>query len=259
VDTSNRYVAALQVNGGLGMCGGVLVEPDVVLTAGHCVCAQRPADVRDSQARTLIDKTTCAGTATVKAVTYRPGAKPEEQTTIGTVRPHDQLRILYNDEDKEVSSSADLAVIILKEPLQGIKPMRLMTGQVRYAQPVLVVGFGRDQLQGGIQGVRRFGFNEIASVSEDGATFLVGKPIRVKRPYKPKDLFLEREEASYSLEGDSGGPCLIERNGVMELVGIAKTHYGNRELVQFSEYTSTVFYLGWLRQEIAKAKRRGAD
>jgi hypothetical protein len=45
----------------------------------------------------------------------------------------------------------------------------------------------------------------------------------------------------------------------MELVGIAKTHYGSQELVQFSEYTSTYFYLEWLRRQIATAERATAD
>jgi hypothetical protein len=45
----------------------------------------------------------------------------------------------------------------------------------------------------------------------------------------------------------------------MELVGIAKTHYGGGALVQFSEYTSTLFYRAWLLQAIADVERRGTD
>lgn len=110
-----------------------------------------------------------------------------------------------------------------------------------------------------MEGTRRFGFNDIASISESGATFLVGKPIQIQRPYKPKEALLVREEGSYSLKGDSGGPCLRERDGVMELVGIAKTRYGGHALVQFSEYTSISFYLEWLRREIAVAERKNPD
>jgi hypothetical protein len=158
-----------------------------------------------------------------------------------------------------VSSNADLAVIALREPPQGVKPIHLATNAIRYTQPVILVGYGSDMPEVGMEGTRRFGFNEVASIAEDGATFLVGRPIQIQRPYKPKERLLVREEGSYSLKGDSGGPCLRERNGVTELVGIAKTRYGGHELVQFSEYTSTVFYLEWLRREIAKAERRDAD
>jgi hypothetical protein len=45
----------------------------------------------------------------------------------------------------------------------------------------------------------------------------------------------------------------------MELVGIAKTHYGGGALVQFSEYTSALFHRAWLLQTIADVERRGTD
>jgi hypothetical protein len=192
-------------------------------------------------------------------MTYPLEGEPAMEDFIGTVKPHEQLRILYNADGRELSSDADLAAIILKEPLRSIKPIRLATEQVRYAQPVTLVGYGEDTPGMRRGGHRRVGFNEVASISENGATFLVGKPIKVRRPYTPKEVLLVREDASYSLSGDSGGPCLRERDGALELVGIAKTHYGGQELVQFSEYTSTYSYLRWLRQEIAKAEKQDVD
>lgn len=259
LDRSNRYVATVLVDGGRGTCSGVLVASSSVLTAGHCVCATREAGPEEAPARALIDKTTCARSATVKVVTYQPQDGPTIQVLTGRVSPHEQLKILYSAEDKEISSSADLAVIALKSPPQGVKPVRIATTPIRYTQPVSVVGYGGDEpgVAGG--GDRRFGLNEVASVAENGATFLIGKPIQIRRPYKPKELLLVREDASYSLNGDSGGPCLRERDGFMELVGIAKTRYGGHELVQFSEYTSTYFHLEWLRREIAKAERKDTD
>ncbi len=260
LDAKNRYVAALLVDGGQGTCGGVLASPHVVLTAGHCVCAQRDVGPGDGSARTRIDRTTCAQTATVKVVLYQPDGEPEKEEILGTVKPHERLEILYDDAGKEVSSTADLAMIVLSRSPQGIRPIRLATAQVRYAQPVTLVGYGDSGLkEGSKKGERRFGSNEVASIAESGETFLVGKPIEVRRPYKPKELLLVREGASYSLKGDSGGPCLRERGGVMELVGIAKTLYGGQELVQFSEYTSTYFYLEWLRREIASMERVHTD
>jgi hypothetical protein len=196
----------------------------------------------------------------VKVLIYGPEGEPQKEEFTGTVKPHERLEILYDDAGKEMASTADLAMIVLSRSPQGIKPIRLATTPVRYAQPVTLVGYGEDGLrEGGKKGERRFGSNEVASIADSGETFLVGKPIEVRRPYKPKELLLVRQEASYSLKGDSGGPCLRERGSVTELVGIAKTLYGGQELVQFSEYTSTYFYLEWLRREIASMERAHTD
>lgn len=259
LDKSNRYAAVVLVDGGRGTCSGVLTSPRSVLTAGHCVCAQRAVNPGQAGSGTLIDKTTCARTAWIKVVTYQAKSNPIIQVISGTVTPHDDLKIIYDDEEKEVSSNADIAVIAMREPPRGVNPLRLAKELVQYTQPVTLVGYGSDAPDVGMEGTRRFGFNEIASISESGATFLVGKPIQIQRPYKPKEMLLVREEGSYSLKGDSGGPCLRERDGVMELVGIAKTRYGDHALVQFSEYTSISFYVEWLRRELAVAERKNSD
>ncbi|WP_224242951.1 trypsin-like serine protease [Hyalangium gracile] len=259
LDVSNRYLATVLVDGGRGTCSGVLIAPRVVLTAGHCVCAQHKANPDTLSTQTLIDKSTCARTASVRVLTYQAEGEPRNDDYTGVVAPHEQLRIVYNSANKELSSSADLALVVLGSSPRGVKPVRLATEQVRYAQPVTLVGFGRSQLEERLAQGRRFGSNEVATIAEDGATFMVGKPIQIRRPYKPKEVLMVREDASYSLAGDSGGPCLRERNGTLELVGIAKTHYGGQELVRFSEYTSTYFYLGWLRRQIANVEREGSD
>lgn len=259
VDKSNRYAAVVLVDGGRGTCSGVLTAPRTVLTAAHCVCEQRAATPGKNEGGTIIDKSTCIRNALIKVVTYQAKASPSVQVIPGRVKPHKEVRIIYNDEDQEVSSNADIAVIALREPPQGIKPLRVATSPVRYTQPVTLVGYGSDVPEVGLEGTRRFGSNEVATIAENGATFLVGKPIEIRRPYTPKEMLLVREEGSYSLKGDSGGPCLRERDGAMELVGIAKTRYGGHELVQFSEYTSTFFYLEWLRRESAAAERGSPD
>lgn len=259
LDTSNRYAAAVLVDGGRGTCSGVLVAPRVVVTAGHCVCFPREARPEEAPARALLDATTCASTAAIKVFTYRSKEKPGPEFFPGTVRPHEKLRILYNEQGKELASQADLAVIALDKAPPSVTPIRLAKADVRYTQAVTLVGFGAIDPAELPTKERRYGANEVATVSEDGATFLVGKAIEVRRPYTPKELVLVRQEASYSLRGDSGGPCLRESNGSMELVGIAKTHYGGGDLVQFSEYTSTLFYRAWLLQAIADVERRKTD
>lgn len=89
LDTSNRYKATVFVDGGRGTCSGVLVAPRVVVTAGHCVCFPRKARPVEAPAMALIDKTTCARTATIKMLTYPPSGKPDRESFTGAVRPHE--------------------------------------------------------------------------------------------------------------------------------------------------------------------------
>ncbi len=199
LDTSNRYKATVLVDGGRGTCSGVLVAPRVVVTAGHCVCFPREARPADAPAMALIDKTTCARTTTIAVVTYRPKEKPRSERFSGAIRPHEKLRVLYDDHGKELASQADLAVIALAEAPPGVTPIRLAKSDVRYAQSVTLVGFGASGLAESQEEERRYGVNEVATIAEDGATFLVGKPSEVRRPYKPKEIVLVRQEASYSL------------------------------------------------------------
>jgi hypothetical protein len=255
VDTKNRYLATVSVDGGRGACSGVLVAPRVVLTAGHCVCSPHALRQGDDEGRMLLDATECARTATIKSVAYKADGAPLFGEYIGTVRSHEQLEVLYDGRNRELSSRADVAVLVLDRTPAGVKPVSLTTRQVQYSQPVVLVGYGDDG--GGEQGQRRFGFNEVATIEESGATFLVGKPILFRQPYKAKQLVLMREKASYSRKGDSGGPCLREKGGRVELLGIAKTYYG--DLVEFSECTSVFFYQGWIRAEIDRAAQVDTD
>ncbi|MBN1209838.1 MAG: trypsin-like serine protease, partial [Myxococcaceae bacterium] len=62
---------------------------------------------------------------------------------------------------------------------------------------------------------------------------------------------------SYAANGDSGGPCLRERKGAMEVVGIAKSTHGPPLVL--SVYTSTHKYLGWLREKIKAVESGDVD
>ncbi len=199
----------------------------------------------------MIDTTVCSPTATIKIVTYEPDGVARAHEHMGAVRPHDQLEVRYDGQNKELSSRADIAVLVLADKPAGVKPVPLAMEQVQYNQPVTLVGYGDDGLGG--RGLRRSGTNEIASVEESGSTFLVGKPVLFRQPYRAKERVLVREKAAYSRKGDSGGPCLREKGGTLELVGIAKTYYGSS--VELSEYTSVSFYGKWIRAEIARARQ----
>jgi hypothetical protein len=276
VDELNRYQSAVRVrtlflerDAGerARTCSGVLLGPRLVLTAGHCVCHERkpvPPEAHDTK---VIDASTCASTATVMLSVYRTGGgasdedvQPQVQESgpfPGKVQPHAGLKIIYRESDESSGrkldtefSHADLAVIILKEPLQGpVGYARLAEEPVKLGEKLTLVGYGPEsQAEGEPEKDRRYGENEVLAIKIDGSTFHVGRPLEVDPIYRGEKPGLVRRRGSYVTKGDSGGPCFRERKGALELVGIARSVLGPPLVL--SVYTSTYQYLGWIRAKI---------
>jgi hypothetical protein len=278
IDTLNRYASTVRVGTAfmvpgqgdkIKTCSGVLIHPQVVLTAGHCVCHERRPIPPEASHVTVIDRLSCARTASVTLTRYplvrqadRPNSEEEswepmavEEAHTGTVQVHEDVRIIYETNEGEGRdteySNADLAVIILKKPLpwRQVEPVILSDRPVQLREKVLLVGYGAGELKGGLAGRhRRYGENEVASIKSDGSTFHVGKQVEIEPFYRGDKPEVLRRRGSYAAAGDSGGPCFRERRGVLELVGIARSTSGPP--VVLSVYTSTYKYLGWLREKI---------
>lgn len=251
MDVTNRYLSAVivattdtQVPSG---CSGVLVSPRMVLTAASCLCQPRKTSPSPGEAESfLIDGSDCPGRAAVTTIRYGEVLDteyPEVATQMlphrydGEFRSHPEFTLTVNARGAAKSGHADLAVIVLDEPVKDVRPEALLEqSEVQAGEFLVMSGFAGDGTEhevGGFYGVRYWRRNKVTRVlpREDGR-------------------ILYEQQAPHLYDGFAGGPCFREQGNRRWLVGIASR--GSDEALAF---TGVSPFRDWLRSELHRAAK----
>lgn len=240
-DATNRYPSTVAViaHAPSGQpryrgCAGVLLSPDLVLTAGHCVCRPHPLPRASLEEPVRLDASACATLATVVTYTYEPlperkGGESWSMKYSGVVQPHPGFELLLERSGIVESSHANLAVIRLDGHVQSnILPVRLAAHEAQVGEVVTVVGYGYIDALEAMDGKRRFSRERVQR-------FLDPKGERIE--FGPSD--------RHAYKGDTGGPCLREGEHGPELLGISSRGLGIEPT-----FTSISPYRNWLNEQL---------
>lgn len=190
-DTSEAHMGVVGLFFGGGACTGTLIARDVVLTAGHCVYGQRASSYTVTFGYDMNDPDHTRG---VQETWVHPGySNSSIANDIALLR---------------LSSGAPAGIA----PIPHL-PASLEVTQADVGTPLEFVGFGRTET--GSSGVKLHATNALNWVctSSGGCSISGG--------WANQNTLCQDQNPSGICFGDSGGPALIERNGIQYVAGVA--------------------------------------
>jgi hypothetical protein len=203
----------------------------------------------------IIDKRSpCAATTTVSTVVYspskkgRPGAQVIDYTE-NEVVVHPELQVLKGmraGRTETVWSNADLAVIVLKEPVElELPPIMLPTAEVQVGDAISMVGYGLGD-SALPYGDRQSGSNKVTRIFalETGSVVFSAEEQKLS----------DGSVAAHTGFGDSGGAC-VKRSNPQVLVGVVSIGAQTKDGGKMSVFTSVYSHRDWLEAALRRANK----
>lgn len=218
---AGKYPAVVVMRIGQGLCTGTLVDPEWVLTAGHCIDPQVV------------------------------GVSSQELVTDATSVHFDTVN-LFNSNGREIGASLtikkpnfsvnnlganDVGLVKLRVPVTDIEPIPVNFDPSQAPvglTPVLMVGFGATET-GGVAKMFEVGNRTAISCAGFGGS-------------DASLLCFSQTDGKGKCEGDSGGPSFAMIGGKLKVVGV--TSFGDRDCEFFGADTRTDAEKAFLLQHV---------
>ncbi len=213
------------------MCSATLIEPDVIMAAGHCdlslfIDANAPIEYYFSRSLDVTD----FGDESVTL--------PPLTTKIVGLVPHPDFDI--NKVGAGLRKTNDIALMYLEKPVKGVRPAHLIkSSEIKHlveGTQVAIVGYGRrhnEERHRMDAGIKYQGFTHINKMGKYEMQVSPGSP----QPHK--------------CHGDSGGPTFLTvgkgRRARTILVGITSHAFDEEDCLHGGVDTRVDPYLKWVR------------
>jgi hypothetical protein len=220
-------VALMDPQYGMFFCTGTLVSPQVVVTAAHCLYLENNPISPDQVA-------VLGGHLQPETVASNAYASVQNLA----IHPSFSMEYPITDDPDGLADEADLAVLVLTQPLPGIAPAPILSPSVFNTEVtpgtgLVIAGYGVHDLANQYNA---------AGVLYDGLT-----------PYQRKnetEFVAGGADAPDSCYGDSGGPAYYVADGTRYLVGATSRGVmsSNAECGGGGIYTLVSNHLDWIQE-----------
>jgi len=172
-----EVVAVVNIGGSGGLCSGTVIGPYAVLTAKHCVYADRGDGVWEG--------------ITVGNMVVAVASDIDAPTEVLRVAEWRSTPGAYDDGD--LTDGDDIAVVITTQPFTGITPRSVLRTSPTAGQAAEVVGFGRSS----------------ATVEDSAGVKLQAATTVLRAGNRLVEAGASRSGDGWTCQGDSGGPLYV--------------------------------------------------